>query len=103
MVCGEERFENDETDVLLNPTVIVEVLSDSTEAYDRGRKFEHYQAVGSLREYVLISHSSRRIERFVRCSGRSWIYSDHREVGEPVGLESIDCELELADVYAKVF
>src|SRR5437763_1759978 len=66
VVCGEQRFLDDEQDVLLNPTVIIEVLSDSTEAYDRGKKFEHYRQIPSCKEYLLVSQKEPRIEQFIR-------------------------------------
>ncbi len=103
VICGEERFEDENDDVLLNPTVIFEVLSESTEAYDRGKKFEHYQRVESLLEYVLVSQDARRIERFVRREGRFWAYVEHRDASETVALETIGCEIALQDVYVKVF
>ena len=102
ITCGEESFADAEMDVLLNPLVIIEVLSDSTEAYDRGKKFENYQSIESLKEYLLVSQDSQRIEQFVRQSGRNWMYIDTREPAEPVTLQSIECELKLEDIYLKV-
>ena len=102
VTCGEERFADEENDALLNPMVIVEVLSDSTEAYDRGKKFENYQSIDSLQEYLLVSQSSRRVEQFARQSGKNWIYRETREPGESVKLQSIECELRLEDIYLKV-
>ncbi|MFL6235708.1 MAG: Uma2 family endonuclease [Thermoanaerobaculia bacterium] len=71
VVCGEPRFEDEHLDTLLNPVLIVEVLSLMTEAYDRGKKFQHYQQINSLAEYVLVSQDQPRIERFVRQDGTS--------------------------------
>jgi Uma2 family endonuclease len=102
LTCGEERFEDGENDILLNPLVIVEVLSDSTEAYDRGKKFENYQSIESLKEYLLVSQNSQRVEQFVRHSGRNWIYSEAHEPGEIIMIQSIECELKLEDIYLKV-
>lgn len=102
VTCGEERFADGENDVLLNPMVIVEVLSASTEAYDRGKKFESYQSIESLKEYILVSQESPRVERFVRQGGRNWIYSEAHEPGERVIIQSIECELKLEDIYLKV-
>jgi Uma2 family endonuclease len=102
VTCGEERFTDGENDVLLNPLVIVEVLSDSTEAYDRGKKFENYQSIESLKEYLLVSQNSQRVEQFVRQNGRNWIYSEAHEPGETVKIQSVECELKLEDIYLKV-
>src|SRR5258707_8863935 len=66
VVCGEQRFLDEEEDTLLNPVVVVEVLSDSTEAYDRGKKFEHYRQIPSCRGYLLVSQKEPRIEQFIR-------------------------------------
>jgi len=103
VTCGEEEFADDEQDTLLNPLVVFEVLSDSTEAYDRGKKFEHYQNIESLSTYVLVAQGAPRIERFVRQEGgRGWAYTETHEADALVGIEAIDCRLELEDVYAKV-
>ena len=103
VTCGEEEFADDEQDTLLNPLVIFEVLSDSTEAYDRGKKFEHYQNIGSLSTYVLITQDAPRIERYVRQEvGRAWVYTETHEADAVVGLEAIGCDLSLEDVYAKL-
>lgn len=108
VACAEERFEDEQRDVLLNPVVVFEVLSDSTEAYDRGRKFEHYRALESLREYLLVSQHSRRIEHYVRQESRLWTYTDHTldadsiAPDERIELPSIGCTLRLAEVYGKI-
>lgn len=72
VVCGEAQFSDDEFDTLLNPTVIIEVLSPSTERYDRGKKFQHYRELPSLREYVLIAQDSLRVECYLRQESGSW-------------------------------
>jgi Uma2 family endonuclease len=103
VVCDEPQVEDAELDTLLNPTLIVEVLSRSTEAYDRGDKFAHYRRLESLKEYVLIAQDRPRIERFVRQGeSQEWVLT---EVSDPQGrvtLASIGCELALAEVYDKV-
>jgi Uma2 family endonuclease len=101
VVCGEPQFEDRELDTLLNPGVIIEVLSDSTEAYDRGRKFAHYRRLETLREYVLVAQTRMQVEHYVR-SGEQWIFS---EIGDPEGvlrLESIGCEVRVGDMYERV-
>jgi Uma2 family endonuclease len=102
VTCGEEEFEDAELDTLLNPLVIFEVLSDSTEAYDRGKKFESYQRVESLTDYLLVSQHARRIEQFTRGGGRDWVYKEAHEPGDVVRIQSIGCDLRLEDVYLKV-
>jgi Uma2 family endonuclease len=102
MVCGEQLFADELNDTLLNPTVIIEVLSDSTEAYERGKKFEHYQQLDSFIEYILISQTPHRIEQFIRRDDRTWTYREFRSAEEIVQLESVACTLLLADVYLKV-
>jgi Uma2 family endonuclease len=103
VTCGEEEFADDEQDTLLNPLVIFEVLSDSTEAYDRGKMFEHYQNIGSLSTYVLVTQDAPRIEQYVRQEdGSVWIYTEAHGADAGVGIEVIACNLKLDDVYAKV-
>ncbi len=101
-VCGEELFDDNHRDLLLNPVVIVEVLSESTEADDRGEKFEHYQRIESLAEYLLVAQEPHRIERYVRQTAGQWLYSDAHGAEDVLTLETIDCRLALKDVYAKV-
>jgi len=102
VTCGEETFADDEQDTLLNPLIIFEVLSGSTEAYDRGKKFEHYQSSGSLATYVLVAQDARRVEQYVRQEdGRAWIYTETHGADAMVEIETILCDLKLEDVYAK--
>ena len=101
VVCGEIRFEDVDNDTLLNPTVIVEVLSASTEAYDRGEKFAHYRRLESLQEYLLVAQDKVRIEYYVR-QGAQWILSEASTLDETVHLAAIDCDVVLRDVYDKV-
>lgn len=102
VACGEEKFEDQQNDTLLNPMVIIEVLSESTEAYDRGKKFEHYQHIDSLVEYLLVSQDAYGIERYVRQKDNIWTYSAFHHIEDLVELSSIGCELPLKGVYAKV-
>jgi len=101
-ICGDEAFEDETEDTLLNPMLIIEVLSKSTEAYDRGGKFEFYQLIESFREYVLISQEPFRVEQFVRKNANEWTYFEFRKPNEIVKLNSINCELVLADIYHKI-
>jgi len=101
VVCGNICFENMDNDTLLNPTVIVEVLSDSTEAYDRGEKFAHYRRLESLQEYILVAQYHVRIEHYIR-RGTEWILSEASTLDKTVNLIAIDCNVALRDVYDKV-
>jgi Uma2 family endonuclease len=102
VTCGKEEFEDDNRDTLLNPIVIVEVLSSSTEAYDRGLKFLHYQTIESLQEYVLISQSPHRIEVYHKQAVGAWGYRSFHKIPEKIELQSINCILYTDDVYFKV-
>lgn len=102
IACQTERFEDEHRDVLLNPVVILEILSDSTEAYDRGRKFLHYQLLDSLVDYLLVSQDTPRIERFTRHENTAWLYAEFHGLDAVVDIASIDCSLRLDDVYHKV-
>lgn len=101
-VCGEEIFEDEIEDTLLNPILIIEVLSKSTEGYDRGAKFECYQTIESFTEYVLISQEPFRVEQFVRKTQNEWTYFEFRKAEDVVKLNSIDCEISLQDIYHKI-
>lgn len=100
-MCGTPQFEDAQVDSLLNPTLLIEVLSPSTEAYDRGGKFAHYRKIASLREYLLVTQDQPTIERYQR-QGDVWILSEAVGLEASVLLESIDCVLSLREVYDKV-
>jgi len=102
VTCGREEFEDEKHDTLLNPVVIVEVLSPSTEAHDRGEKFFYYQSIPSLEEYVLVSQERKRLEIFRRREDGSWAYRALPSEAAVLDLESIDCVLIMDEVYAKV-
>ena len=122
ITCGEPIFEDRQLDTLTNPTVIIEVLSRSTEAYDRGEKFAHYRRLESLTDYVLVAQDKVRVEHFVRYSppidkgdrdiaGRIhgthglWVLAELDELEGPDGtlqLSSIGCSLILRDIYERV-
>ena len=102
IACEDEQFDDAEQDTLLNPVIIIEVLSESTEAYDRGKKFEHYQNIESLTEYLLVTQDPYRIEQYVRQSNSEWKYSEYHHADDVLKLDVIGCELTLKDVYVKV-
>ena len=101
-VCGKPQFEDNEQDVLLNPIVIVEVLSPSTEGYDRGTKFEHYRTIDSLSDYLLVAQDKIHVEHYVRQSDRSWLFSEFKSAEEKIQMASIGGELLVAEIYEKV-
>lgn len=101
VVCSKPDLEDEFQDTLLNPKLIVEVLSDSTEAYDRGRKFSHYRTIHTLEEYVLVSQNEYRVEVFTRRDGE-WVFSDAHGRDSSILLRSIDCRLSLHDIYQRV-
>lgn len=100
--CDPQHFEDDHTDVLLNPSVIIEILSDSTEAYDRGLKFFHYQRLESLREYLLVSQKFCHVEKYERQANNLWAYSEFHDVDDAVNINTLNCTLPLKEIYRKV-
>jgi Uma2 family endonuclease len=100
--CGAHEFLDDRRDVLVNPSLIVEVLSNSTEAYDRGGKFALYRQIPSLREYLLVSQYQIAAELFARGDDGRWTLTDFSDLGDTIRLASVDCILALAEVYDKV-
>lgn len=102
VVCDPPLWTDNRHDTLLNPVLIFEVLSPSTEGYDRGRKFQHYRALESLQEYVLIAQDQPRIERYLRQTDGQWLYADAAGMDASIELASIGCTLALADVYDKI-
>ncbi|HSB61782.1 MAG TPA: Uma2 family endonuclease, partial [Vicinamibacteria bacterium] len=102
VTCGRAAYVDEQQDTLTNPTLIVEVLSDSTEDYDRGRKFEHYRSLASLQEYVLVAQDRVHLEQFQRQPDGRWLLSETRRREDAVRLSSIDCDLALDEVYGKV-
>ncbi|MBL8920247.1 MAG: Uma2 family endonuclease [Myxococcaceae bacterium] len=98
VVCGRLEHDPDDENTITNPLIIVEVLSASTEASDRGEKFAHYQHLTSLRDYVLISQTERRIEVFSRGAGASWLMTPYGP-GQRVPLPSVNVELDLDALY----
>ncbi len=101
-VCGEARFADDQRDTLLNPSLIAEVLSPSTEAYDRGRKFEHYRSIDSLAEYLLVSSDRIQVELFARQPDGHWLLRAASGPDAVIELRSVECRLALTDLYEKV-
>jgi Uma2 family endonuclease len=102
IVCGEARLEDDREDTLLNPRAIVEVLSPSTERHDRVWKFRNYQLIPTFEEYLLVSQDEPRIERFLRQGDIGWLMTQVIGLEQTVRVESVGCELPLAEIYEQV-
>ena len=96
--CGEPQVEDNVFDTLLNPILLVEVLSPSTEAFDKGEKFRHYQELASLREYILVSQDRVRVKHY-RLTQTQWVQTEFRAREDVLTLVSIGCELPLEDIY----
>jgi Uma2 family endonuclease len=109
-VCDQPRFEDTELDTLLNPLLIVEVLSSSTEDYDRGGKFEHYRSLTSLHEYVLIAQKKFHVMHYARqpdntnnnTNASSWLLTETSAIESSIALPSLQCQLALSEIYTKV-
>ena len=102
VICGDPKFADDQRDTLVNPALIVEVFSPSTEAYDRGFKSTQYRTVDSLEEYALVSQAEPRVEVFRRQPGGHWLLSEAVGLEAVCHFESLDCAVPLAGIYARV-
>ena len=102
VVCGEPIFADDHKDMLTNPTLVVEVLSKSTEAHDRGFKFSQYRKIESLQECFLVSQLEPRVERYLRQPGDQWLLTESTGLDGSFRSESLACSIPLAEVYDKV-
>ncbi len=102
VACGEQRFLDREMDTLLTPTLIAEVLSDSTERYDRSTKFDHYKKISSLREYLLVRQKEPVIEQYIRQQGADWLYRQAVGVDTTLAIPSLEITISLAEIFANV-
>ena len=101
VACGEPSFEDNFSDTLLNPIVIVEVLSPSTAAYDRREKFDHYKQLASLLDYILVSQNRCRVEHYWQQGGQ-WEHTEFRAIEDVLPLTSIGCQITVRDIYRRV-
>jgi Uma2 family endonuclease len=102
-LCGKAEFEEiGGVDALINPQLIVEVLSPSTEAYDRGDKFSHYKSIPTLREYLLVAQHRPHVTHLFKDDEGKWIHAEANDPAETVTLRSLGCELPLSEVYRGV-
>jgi Uma2 family endonuclease len=100
--CSEARFHDKHGDVLLNPTVIFEVLSRSTQTYDRGEKFERYKSIETLRDYVLVSQDRPHLEHFSLQPDGTWAHAELEGTDADLTLDSINCRVQLAEIYDRI-
>ncbi len=102
IICGPLQFSEGTNDTAVNPSVLVEVLSDSTEAYDRGRKFAHYRQIPTLNEYLVVSQKEPRIERFVKQSNGQWVLSEASGLDGSLDVPSLGITISLGEVFTNV-
>lgn len=102
VVCGPAKFNDDQADTLLNPILIIEVLSKSTELHDHGVKFEQYRKLDSLEEYVLVSQDRPKLERFRRQFSGQWLLSEYSGIDAICEFESIECRVLMSEIYYNV-
>jgi Uma2 family endonuclease len=102
VICGGPQFADDRRDTVVNPVLIVEVLSESTEAYDRGKKFDQYRTLPSLREYLLVAQDAPRIEEWIRQPDDNWLMAETSGMDASIQLASMVCVLPLAGIYDQI-
>jgi Uma2 family endonuclease len=100
VACGKAEFSDE--DNLLNPVLLAEVLSPSTEGYDRGMKFEYYRTIPSLQYYMLVAQDRVRVDLYTRQTDGKWLMASYSEVGETVELDSLACRVPLAELYSRI-
>ncbi|WP_321492103.1 Uma2 family endonuclease [uncultured Desulfobacter sp.] len=97
--CGDAKFEDNAFDTLTNPVVIMEILSESTEAFDRGKKFAYYRTISTLQEYLLVSQDEYHVEQYIRREYGKWEYCSYKGADQILKIKSINCELPLSEIY----
>ena len=102
VLCEEARFSDEQEDTLLNPALIIEVLSESTKDYDRGGKFEQYRTIDSFVEYLLVAQDRPHVEHNTRQADGSWILHETNSLEDTIQLKSVPCSLRMADIYSKI-
>lgn len=102
-LCGEAKFEKlGKQDLLVNPNLIIEILSDSTTEFDRGYKFTYYKSIESFTEYVLIAQDRPHVSQFIKQSDNSWLNHEFNRIEDKFYLASLDCEIDLSELYQDV-
>ena len=102
VLCDEPRFSDEQQDTLINPALIIEVLSDSTKDYDRGGKFEQYRTIDSFIEYLLVAQDRPHVEHHTRQSDGSWLVQETNNLADTIQMKSAPCSLSLSNIYSKV-
>lgn len=102
VICGEVEFAKDRKDIVRNPSLLVEVLSESTESYDRGEKFELYRSLPSSKEYVLISQVKPSVEVYFKQDNKHWLMTVITDLDDTVPLQSLDVTLSMREIYEKL-
>ncbi len=102
VVCGEPKFEDDQFDTLDNPTVLFEVLSESTESYDRGDKFRHYREIESLREYVMVTQDRVSVECYQRQANGGWLLREAQTISDSITFESLRVAVAASEIYRNI-
>ena len=102
VVCGKPEFYPDRDDTIMNPLVIIEVLSDSTKNYDRIEKFEFYRTLPTFQEYILVDQYKIHIEHFYQESKGKWIFTEYNHIDDVLNFEKIDLKMSLKDIYYRV-
>lgn len=102
VICGTISFDEGRQDTVVNPTILIEVLSPSTENYDRGQKFEHYRTIRTLQEYIVVAQDRVHIEQYIRQDEHRWLLVDFLAVDQTVEIGAINCTLPLESVYEYV-
>jgi Uma2 family endonuclease len=102
VVCGEAQFADDQKDTVMNPVLIIEVLSESTRDYDRGQKFQHYRTLPSLIEYLTVARDVPHIEHWIRQPENRWLLAEFSGLNQSLHLASIGCVLPSSEVYEKI-
>lgn len=104
VACGGTQLEDDEFDTMLNPAIVIEILSPSTASYDRGEKWEMYRRIPTLKDYLLVSQKEPRVERYTRFGDEGlWLFGETIGLDASIQLESIGCVLHMAEIYERVF
>jgi Uma2 family endonuclease len=102
VVSGEPSFSDQNSDLLVNPTLIVEIFSNQTNSSDKTNKLESYLAMDSIKEFVLLKEEEMRVEHYARQNAKQWIYRIYNERDDVISLDSINCKISLAEIYAQV-
>ena len=102
VICGDLQLTDGRKDTVINPSVIVEVLSESTQDYDRGRKFEHYRTLPSLSDYLMVAQDKPHVEHWMRQAENRGLLVEYHDLGQMIEIPSIGCLLPMAEIYDKI-